>query len=331
VLDDLMSRRVQATALVEAVINRITDGYIFPDRSARAASLLRARCEAGAYDLPAGLDLCERLSADLFEACADKHLRLLWHESAEASRDEAGLEAELLEQFRRENYGMRRVEQLPGNIGVIELTIIPPASPAGPTIAAAIQLMHHTDALILDLREARGGAPDGVAFLCSFFFSDGDVHLNDIIEGPNGPTRQVWTYSYVPGPRYLDRPIYVLTSASTFSGAEEVAYDLKALGRATIVGETTRGGAHPSEVVSLGEHIELRLPVARSVNPVTGTNWEAIGVQPDVPVPAANALIVAHRAALETLADENARPMERRADARRLLDQLEHPLNAQPS
>src|SRR5258708_7917931 len=136
-MDDLMSRRVQATALVEAVIKRITDGYISRDGSARAASLLRARCEAGASDLPAGLDLCERLSADLFEACADKHLRLLWHESAEASRDEAALEAELLEQFRRENYGMRRVQQLPGSIGVIELTVIPPVSTAGPTIAPA--------------------------------------------------------------------------------------------------------------------------------------------------------------------------------------------------
>jgi C-terminal processing protease CtpA/Prc len=313
---------VQATALVEAVINRVTEAYIFPERSARAATLLRARCEAGAYDLPTGPELCERLSADLFEACADKHLRLLWHESVEKSRDDAGLIAALREQFRRENYGIRRVEQLPGNIGLIELTLIPPASDAGPAIAAAVRLVEHTDGLILDLRAARGGAPDGVAFLCSFFFADGDVRLSDIVEGPDGPTRQFWTHSYMPGPRYLDRPIYMLTSAKTFSGGEGLAYDLQALGRATIVGETTAGGAHPSEVVSLGEHVELRLPVARPINPVTGTNWETVGVQPDISTPAAAALTVAHRAALESLAADNALPMACRAEARRVLDQL---------
>ena len=317
-----MSDRVQATALVEAVIKRINAGYIFPERSARAASLLRARCEAGAYDLPAGPELCERLSADLLEACADKHLRLLWHESVEASRDDAGLVAALLEQFRRENYGIRRVEQLPGNIGLIELTIIPPASDAGPAIAAAMRLIEHTDALILDLRAARGGAPDGVAFLCSFFFPDGDVHIDDIIEGPDGPARQFWTHSYLPGPRYLERPIYALTSAITFSGGEALAYDLQVLGRAIIVGEITRGGAHPSEVVSLGEHVELRLPVARPVNPVTGTNWEGVGVQPDVATLATTALTVAHRAALESLAGNETLPVASRAEARRLLDQL---------
>ena len=191
--------------------------------------------------------------------------------------------AGLAELFRLENHGLRRVERLPENLGLIELTVIPPAASAGDAIAAAMRLVEHTQGLILDARAARGGSPDGVAFLCSFLFPDGDVHLGDIVEGPAGPARQYWTSAYLPAPRYLDRPVYVLTSASTFSGGEELAYDLQALGRATIVGEVTRGGAHPSEVVSLTEHVELRLPVARTVNPVTGGNWEGVGVQPDVP------------------------------------------------
>jgi C-terminal processing protease CtpA/Prc len=105
----------------------------------------------------------------------------------------------------------------------------------------------------------------------------------------------------VPGPRYLDRPVYVLTSASTFSGGEQLAYDLQALGRATIVGETTRGGAHPSAVVSLTDHVELRLPVARSVSSVTGGNWEGVGVRPDVAARAQDALDVA----LEAIGEES--------------------------
>jgi C-terminal processing protease CtpA/Prc len=221
--------------------------------------------------------------------------------------------------FRLENHGIRRVERLPGNVGVVELTLIPEASAAGPAITAAIQLVQHTHALILDLRGARGGAPDGVALLCSFLFDEEQVHLNDIIEGPHGPTRQYWTAAYVPGPRYSSRPVYVLTSANTFSGGEELAYDLQALGRATVIGEVTRGGAHPVQPLPLSEHVELRLPVARSVNPITGGNWEGVGVQPDVQVPSGDALDVARRAALGANADDSGVPDTSRAEARQLL------------
>ena len=296
-----MSEIADPAALVDALVERLTASYIFPERSARAAELLRARLEAGSYDLPVGADLCDRLSADFFEACADKHLRLIWHDTVEASQDEPALIAQLREMFRLENHGVLRVERLPGNIGLIALTLVPDAAEGGPSIAAAMRLVQHTRALILDLRGARGGAPDGVAFLCSFLFPDGETHLNDIVAGPHGPVRQFWTSGHVPGPRYLDRPVYVLTSSTTFSGGEELAYDLQALGRATVVGETTRGGAHPVEIVSLGEHVELRLPTARALNPVTRTNWEAVGVQPDVPIPAPEALEAARRAALERI------------------------------
>src|SRR5262249_44843947 len=115
-------------------------------------------------------------------------------------------------------------------------------------------------------------------------------------EGPSGPTRQYWTSPYLPGPRYLDRPVYVLTSATTFSGGEALAYDLQALGRAVVVGERTRGGAHPSVMVPLTGQIELRLPVARSVNAVTGANWEGGGGRPGITASAADALDVALRA-----------------------------------
>jgi C-terminal processing protease CtpA/Prc len=144
-------------------------------------------------------------------------------------------------------------------------------------------------------------APTELSFLASYLFPDGEVHLSDLIEGPNGPTRQYWTSAHVPGPRYLDRPVYVLTSSTMFSGGEALAYDLQALGRA-IIGETTRGGEHPSVMVPLTGQIELRLPVARSVNAVTRVNWEGMGVQPDISVPASDALDVVRRAALELIA-----------------------------
>jgi C-terminal processing protease CtpA/Prc len=296
-----MTDLLDAPTLVDKLLDRLADSYVFPERASAAGELLRANRDAGHYAVPVDEALCERLNEDLFEVCRDKHLRLIWHPAADGDdppASEEELVAGLHEQFRLENQGVRRVERLPGNVGSIQLTIIPPATTAGDSIAAAMELVKDTQALILDLRETRGGAPDGVALWCSYLLPDGEVHLNDVVQGPYGPTRQYWTSGHVAGPRYAERPVYVLVSSTTFSGGEELAYDLKTLGRATIVGENTRGGAHPSTVVSLGDHVELRLPVARSVSPLTGGNWEAIGVEPDIATPAAEAL----EAALGSLA-----------------------------
>jgi len=183
-----MTITVDAASLVDRLIERLADTYVFPERAAQAASLLRARLEQGAYQSTLGPELCETISADLFEASSDKHLRLLWHESPEHSGNDAELVAAFREQLRLENHGVRRVELMPENIGLIELTIIPDASAGGPNLVAAMQLVQHTRALILDLRSARGGAPDGVAFLASYLFADGDVHLTDLVQGPHGPS-----------------------------------------------------------------------------------------------------------------------------------------------
>jgi C-terminal processing protease CtpA/Prc len=314
----VLARKSGETApVVEALIERLDEGYVLSERAAEAASLLRARLAEGSYDLPLGPEFCRRASGDLLDATGDKHLRLLWHEAPQTSgRGEEQFAADLLEQFKLENQGVRRVERLEGNVGVIALSIIPPAALAGASIVAVMRLVQDTHALILDLRETRGGSPDGVALLASFLFPDGDVHLNDVVQGAQGPRRQYWTSAYVPGPRYLDRPVYVLTSSTTFSGGEELAYDLQVLGRAIVIGEVTRGGAQPSAVVSLSEQVELRLPVARTVNPVTGGNWEGAGVQPDIPATAADALEVARQAALRRISDDPALPAASCSEAR---------------
>ena len=293
-----MTTALPTPVLIDALTSLLLERYIFPTSSAQADCLLHARLEAGAYPPMAGPDLCDQLSADLFQVTDDKHLRLIWHDPAEGSKDDAELIDDLRERFRRENHGVRRVERMPGNVGLIELTVIPELSTAAPTLTATIQLVEHTEALILDLRPTVGGSPDAIAFFASFLFPDGDTRLSDVIEGPDGPTRQFWTTAFLPGPRYLEREVYVLTGSTTFSGGEALAYDLQALRRAIIVGEPTRG-AHPSEVVSLAEQIELRLPIARRVNPITGSNWERVGVQPDLLVAADVALTAAYRLALE--------------------------------
>jgi C-terminal processing protease CtpA/Prc len=132
-----------------------------------------------------------------------------------------------------------------------------------------------------------------VAFVCSYLF-DEPVHLIDIYQRDGDRTVQSWTQPYVPGERYGGtKPVYVLTSGKTFSGGEELAFDLQSHGRATVVGERTGGGAHPRIGVRLHPHLELTVPTGRAMHPATGENWEGVGVTPDVEVPATDALAAA--------------------------------------
>jgi Peptidase family S41/N-terminal domain of Peptidase_S41 in eukaryotic IRBP len=199
---------------------------------------------------------------------------------------------------RMDNFGIRRVERLDGNVGYLDLRRVAMAANAGPAVAAAMELVAGTYALIFDLRHNGGGAPDGVALWCSYLLEEEPTHLNDIFHADTGETRQFWSLPYVPGTRYIDRPVYVLTSSHTFSGGEELCYNLQALGRAELIGETTGGGAHPTRGFPVSRAVMIGIPFARSVNPVTGTNWQGTGVMPDVAVPEAEAYDVAYAKAL---------------------------------
>ena len=143
----------------------------------------------------------------------------------------------------RGNFGFARVERLDGNIGYVDLRGFTPPEIASETAAAAMTFLGGTDAMIFDVRQNGGGSPEMVAFLTSYLF-EGTVHLNDFYSRPTNETRQSWTLPYVPGRRFPGKNVYILTSRKTFSGAEEFTYNLRHLGRATVVGETTAGAAH---------------------------------------------------------------------------------------
>jgi hypothetical protein len=199
---------------------------------------------------------------------------------------------------RLDNFGIRRVERLDGNVGYLDVRRVAVPANAGPAIGAAMELVAGTYALILDLRHNGGGSPEGVLFWCSYLLEEKPTHLNDIYHADTGETRQFWALPYVPGTRYVDRPVYVLTSSHTFSGGEEFCYNLQALGRAELIGETTGGGAHPTRGFPISRAVQIGIPFARSINPVTGTNWQGTGVIPDVAVPEAEAYGVAYGKAL---------------------------------
>jgi len=181
----------------------------------------------------------------------------------------------------------------------------PSRIPAAIVTAIADEYSRHAspqpDALIFDLRENHGGDPNMVDFMVSYLFQQ-PAHINDLTNRHDNEIHQYWTLPWVLGPRFADQPVYVLTSHETYSGGEEFTFDLKTQKRATIVGETTGGGAHPVQTLSAGDHFTIGVPFGRSINPVTKGDWEGKGVEPDVKVTAAEALTTAEKLAADKLA-----------------------------
>jgi C-terminal processing protease CtpA/Prc len=202
----------------------------------------------------------------------------------------------------RTNCAFKRVEILSRNIGYLKFNGFGDPTVCGATVVAAMTFLAHVDAIIFDLRENGGGDPRMVAMISSYLF-DKPTHLNDLYNRKDDFTTQYWTLPYVPGTTLADKPAFVLTSKSTFSGAEEFTYNLKNLKRATIVGETTGGGAHPVSGHRIDDHFMIGVPYARAVNPISRTNWEGTGVEPDVAVKASEALEKAEELASSKLAN----------------------------
>ena len=169
-----------------------------------------------------------------------------------------------------------------------------------------MNFLGNVDAIIFDLRDNGGGDPKMVALISTYLF-DQPTHLNDIYNRKEDATTQFWTLPYVPGKRLAGKPVFVLTSKYTFSAAEEFAYNLKNLKRGTIIGETTGGGAHPVSGQRIDDHFMIGVPSGRAVNPISKTNWEGTGVEPDIKVPANQALEVAKEKALEEIRKDEAK------------------------
>ena len=308
----LAAEQMSGREIVTTALSLLRANYVLPDVAEQAATAVEARLAAGEYDNLDEVTLTELVTGQLQDITGDKHLALRLGGGPPPRRERPGEPAgprehkdhearrlAMRQRGRLDNFGIRRVERLDGNIGYLDLRRMPVPANAGPAIAAAMELVAGTYALIIDMRHNGGGSPEGVAFWCSYLLEERPTHLNDIFHADTGETTQFWALPYVPGSRYLDRPVYVLTSTGTFSGGEELCYNLQALHRAELIGETTGGGAHPTRGFPISRAVHIGIPFARSINPVTGTNWQGTGVVPDVAVPEAQAYDVAYARALE--------------------------------
>lgn len=317
--------------VAEAFAKIIETRYVLPDEAKKMAATIRAQIGRGAYDgVEPAQSFVMALVNDARSVNDDRHLGLSLSGSIVPVETDAEREKRfwpmIVAQARRQNYGLAKAERLEGNIGYLDVESFPPAKIAGPAADAAMAFLAGTDALILDARRHRGGEPDMVAYLVSHFVPPGTL-INTIYSRDKAEP-DLYHAAKIPSKPY-DKKVYVLTSRRTFSGGEELAYDLQALGRAKVYGEVTGGGAHPTRGYRIHERFIAMVPSKRSVNPITKTNWEGIGVKPDVAVPAADALRVAHIAALQDLAAATTEK-EWRTELETIAARLSPPADANP-
>ncbi|WP_282161216.1 S41 family peptidase [Ulvibacterium marinum] len=301
--------------VIDSISTILESSYVFPEVALKMTDFLKIQLQDNKYDgIKDAQEFAQKLTEDIQSVSKDLHLRVRFDPEGIARRRNAELSAEdsvalaerRLRNNRRSNYGFREAKILDGNIGYLNLTgFFGVSEEAGAAAAATMNFLSNTDALIIDLRRNGGGSPAMIQLITSYLYGPEPVHLNNFYNRADDEQTQTWTLPYVPGKRRPDVPVYVLTSSSTFSAAEEFSYNLRNQERATLIGEVTGGGAHPGGTQIATERFAIFVPDGRAINPITQTNWEGTGVEPHIKVSAKDALETAKLKALEMLLKKN--------------------------
>mgnify|MGYP000101618948 CR=1 FL=1 len=307
--EDATLTKKQAGVTIDSIGNKLRANYIFPEVADKMIAALESNLKKGNYKtITDPQEFASKLTEDLQSISHDKHLRVMYNperiaeqEKVVTAEDSIKYLNEYVSNMQRSNFGFNKVEILEGNIGYLDLRSFSDTEYAGETAVAAMNFLSNTDAIIIDLRQNGGGSPAMIQLITSYLYGAEPVHLNNFYWRPTDTHTQTWTLPHVSGKRNPDADVYVLTSSRTFSAAEEFSYNLKNLERATLIGETTGGGAHPGGSRAATDQFMIWLPTGRAINPITNTNWEGVGVVPHIEVKADEALDVAKIKALETL------------------------------
>jgi hypothetical protein len=328
--EDITLTAKMKSTVVKRVSSLLNANYIFPETAKKMEEHLNAQLNEGKYDrINDKNEFARALTNDLLSISKDKHIRVSYDPEAvkriRASNSSSKEEQEKarkaqIERERQRNFGFRRLEILEGNIGYLDLTGFSGLDQAAETIIAAMNFLANSNAVIIDLRNNGGGSPFTIQIISSYFLEE-YTHLNSFEWRGDDIIKQFWTLRYVPGKKMYDTDLYILTSSRTFSAAEEFTYNLKNLKRATIVGETTGGGAHPGGSRIVNDYFLVWVPSGRAINPITKKNWEGTGIEPHISVLQDKALDKAHHKALEKLI-EKAEDEEKKQGLRWALDAI---------
>jgi len=307
--DREIDAKFQAEA-IDSIARTLNEYYIFGDVAEDMGKRAEKNLKDGKYkDIKSLRQFCNTLTEDFMEVCNDRHFGIacftdefIAEQLVDTVTDE--MIRERIEELAYENFAFEKLERLTGNIGYIKFNQFVDAEYAGETAVAAMKFLNHCDAIIFDLRDNGGGSPSMIQLISSYFF-DESKHLNSFYIRHEDRMEQFWTPAYVDGERMPDIPLFILTSSYTFSGAEEFTYNMKNMERATIIGETTGGGAHPVAGHFFANlNIGMRVPYGRAINPITETNWEGTGIEPHISVPREEALEVAKLEAMKAVRDK---------------------------
>lgn len=297
--------RATRARVIDAAAAALNESYVDPDVAKRMEADLKARLARGQFErLADGSKFALALMEALRSVSHDKHLAVDFFPArlpppVQVPPPTPEAIAQRQAQMRASACGFAPAQHLPGNIGLLKFDSFPsPDDICGEAASAAVNSLGDVDAVIFDLRDNHGGDPAMVNYIAGYFFAD-RTHWSDIWTRKTGVTQEFWTRTDLPGRHYARQPVFILTSAITFSGAEDFSYNMQAHKRAVIVGETTGGGAHPVSGQAIGDGFTLRVPFAKSINPITHTNWEGVGVEPDVKVTATQALATAQKLAAQ--------------------------------
>ncbi|NHJ05571.1 MAG: hypothetical protein EAX90_12155 [Candidatus Heimdallarchaeota archaeon] len=296
--------------VIEEVCKLLEERYICPEKAIKMREILLEKFHEGHYDnIEKNGEFASEIDKTLKEISEDKHLFLLFEKEllenemirkGNNEEEKQKLENKLIENTKQTNFGFLKLEILNGNIGYLDLRAFHNSNESFETAIAAMNFLSNANSVIIDLRNNGGGEAEMVQLLSSYFLKMGS-QLNYIIRRYENTTDQYWTLPYVPGKRMLNKKLFLITSANTFSAAEDFIYALKCQKRVTIVGERTKGGGHPVDFFPILETFLLMLPTGKSYNPICKDNWEKKGIEPDVSVPAEEAFSKAYILALDDL------------------------------
>jgi len=301
--------RTMRMQTVDTLVAKLNDHYVFPEKARQIEALLQQRQQEGKYDgIRNGYKLAQQLTADIRNVAKDVHMKVRFAPGLDLF-DEADepAPASLAEWEQRNNFLLRpirrhmatrgkvRVDRLGDNVGYLKVSGFPEAFLMSDKFAVAMDQLADTNGLIMDLRRNGGGDPQAVVLLVSYFV-DEHTRLNDIWDRDTGNTTQHWTHDKLDGKRYGGKkPVLILVGPETASAGEDFAYTMQAMKRATVIGQPTWGGAHPVSPYRIGEHFYAMIPSQRSISPITGSNWEGVGVMPDIAATPDRALAVARK------------------------------------